>query len=150
MNVQHRTSNVQRRMKTKNQYQIETANVFPAVCRRSLAASCEGSSIIPVSSSFQIQNSMLDVRCSTFIRSPALKQFSTLRKSYPILPFTSHVSHLTSYHWPLLIQGTYLFSSNCSINASTLVLVCSSDRRRRSFKSPLIVRLGMWVSSSSR
>ncbi len=33
-------------------------------------------------------------------------------------------------------------SSSCSINASTLVFVCSSDSRRRSFKSPWIVRLG--------
>ncbi len=35
--------------------------------------------VISVSSSFQIQNSMLDVRCSMFICSPALKLYSTIR-----------------------------------------------------------------------
>jgi len=35
----------------------------------------------PVSSFFQIQNSMLDVECSMFICLAALKQFRALRKS---------------------------------------------------------------------
>jgi hypothetical protein len=35
--------------------------------------------LFSVSSSFQIQNSMLDVGRSMFIHSPALKPFSTLR-----------------------------------------------------------------------
>ncbi len=39
-----------------------------------------------------------------------------------------------------------LRSSSCSMNASTLVLVCSSEISRRSFRSPLMVRLGMPVS----
>jgi len=68
---EHRTSNIERPTSNEknNQYRnISVSSSFPIQHS-------------PVSSFILIQNSMLDVRCWTFIFSPALKQFTTLRKS---------------------------------------------------------------------
>jgi len=57
MNVQHRSFNVQHRILNLKRLLNESKTQYR---------------IVSVSSSFQIQNSMLDVGCSMFIRSPVL------------------------------------------------------------------------------
>jgi len=62
MNVEHRTSNVQRR--TKKEYLTLNYFGFISVVLMFVTSILAGAS---VSSLLPIQNSMLDVRCSTFI-----------------------------------------------------------------------------------
>ena len=64
---------------------------------------------------------------------------------------TSNIKHPTSNikHQTSNIKH-YFFSSSCSINASTFVLVCSSETSLMSFRSPFMVRLGMPVIFSRR